>query len=99
MPATDTPPDMGMTPPSSGEQNDPTPITPSAGCGGGASPTGQLALTIRGNRAEYLVNLPPNYSSTTPSPLIFGFMAAIAPTSNSSKWMRPRSRRRWARVR
>jgi poly(3-hydroxybutyrate) depolymerase len=30
-------------------------------------------MTIRGNRADYLVTLPPNYSSTTPSPLIFGF--------------------------
>jgi len=79
VPPTDTPPEdmppATETPPSSppAEQNDPTPITPSAGCGKGAPPTGQLALTIRGNRAEYLVTLPPNYSTTTPSPLIFGF--------------------------
>lgn len=80
-PPTDTPPtDMTaemptemppVTPP--GEQNNPTPITPSVGCGKGAPPTGQLALTIRGNRADYLVTLPPNYSTTTPSPLIFAF--------------------------
>ena len=75
-PATEPPTDMppAMEPPApSGEQNNPTPITPSAGCGKGAPPTGQLALTIRGNRAEYLVTLPPSYSTTTPSPLIFGF--------------------------
>jgi len=30
-------------------------------------------MTIRGNQADYLVTLPPNYSTTTPSPLIFGF--------------------------
>jgi poly(3-hydroxybutyrate) depolymerase len=71
MPPTDIPAETPTTP--AGEQNNPTPITPSAGCGKGAPPTGQLSLTIRGNRADYLVTLPPNYSTTTPSPLIFGF--------------------------
>jgi polyhydroxybutyrate depolymerase len=50
-----------------------TPITPSAGCGNDNPAMGQLSMTIRGNRADYLVTLPPNYSGTTPSPLIFGF--------------------------
>jgi polyhydroxybutyrate depolymerase len=30
-------------------------------------------MTIRGNRADYLVTLPASYSTTAPSPLIFGF--------------------------
>jgi poly(3-hydroxybutyrate) depolymerase len=60
-------------PPSGMEQNNPTPITPSAGCGRANPPTGQLSMTIRGNRADYLVTLPANYSPTAPSPLIFGF--------------------------
>jgi poly(3-hydroxybutyrate) depolymerase len=70
-PSTDMPP----APPAAGtEQNNPTPITPSAGCGSATNPaTGQLSMTIRGNRADYLVTLPPNYSATAPSPLIFGF--------------------------
>jgi polyhydroxybutyrate depolymerase len=64
---------MPPPPPMNGEQNNPTPITPSAGCGKGNPPTGQLSMTIRGNRADYLVTLPGNYSTTSPSPLIFGF--------------------------
>ena len=82
-PATDLSTPMDMMPPAEmappavpvpgGEQNNPTPITPSAGCGKGNPPTGQLSLTIRGNRADYLVTLPANYSTTAPSPLIFGF--------------------------
>jgi polyhydroxybutyrate depolymerase len=74
---TDMTPPSEMTPPvntpAGTEQNNPTPITPSAGCANATSPTGQLSMTIRGNRADYLVTLPANYSPTTPSPLIFGF--------------------------
>jgi len=77
MPPADMTPPADMMPPADmppgGEQNNPTPIVPSAGCGKDNPPKGQLSMTIRGNRADYLVTLPANYSTTTPSPLIFGF--------------------------
>jgi predicted esterase len=78
-PATPPPSDTAMDPmpsppaPTDTEQTGTTPITPSEGCGKGNPPTGQLSMTIRGNRADYLVTLPANYSTTSPSPLIFGF--------------------------
>jgi polyhydroxybutyrate depolymerase len=71
---TETVPDP-TAPTPAGEQNNPTPITPSAGCTlGNASPsTGQQALTIRGAQADYLVTLPAGYNGLDPVPLIFGF--------------------------
>jgi polyhydroxybutyrate depolymerase len=77
-PAEATPPTTEMQPPvttTPGEQNSPTPITPSAGCASGNAtpPTGQMSLTIRGAQANYLVTLPQGYSGSSPMPLIFGF--------------------------
>jgi len=74
-PPAETPPAMETpaTPPA--EQNNPTPITPSAGCANTNAnpPTGQLSMTIRGNRADYLVTRPANVATTQPLPLIFAF--------------------------
>ena len=57
------------------EFNDPTPITPSAGCdlGDAEPPSGLASLMIRGLPANYLVSLPDGYTGDTPLPLIFGF--------------------------
>lgn len=57
------------------ELNDPTPITPSAGCDRGdpEPPSGMASLLIRGLPANYLVTLPDGYDGDTPLPLIFGF--------------------------
>ena len=63
-------------PPSEGDEfNDPTPVTPSAGCdlADPEPPRGVASLMIRGLPADYLVTLPDGYTGDTPLPLIFGF--------------------------
>lgn len=57
------------------EFNDPTPITPSAGCdlADPEPPRGMASLMVRGLPADYLVTLPDGYTGDTPLPLIFGF--------------------------
>ncbi len=73
-PAATPPP--GEPPTNEGDEfNDPTPITPSAGCDRGdpEPPSGMASLMIRGLPASYLVTLPDGYDGDTPLPLIFGF--------------------------
>jgi polyhydroxybutyrate depolymerase len=75
----ETPPDTlpaPETPTHEGDEfNDPTPITPSAGCerADPEPPRGLASLMIRGMPANYLVTLPEGDTGEQPLPLIFGF--------------------------
>jgi poly(3-hydroxybutyrate) depolymerase len=52
------------------------PATPSSGCGVAPPESGEQTVSVDGEERTYLLDLPPDYDSNTPYPILFGFHGA-----------------------